>query len=114
MRIAVTVHGRWILASLPERRSFLDRRGLCLTVGDGTWEQETQKIPCMGDGNGATFARVPRPASRVPRKSQYRTIPMKMFKHRFPILLLLAGMGLASTAQASLIARLGGAGRVRH
>jgi len=33
---------------------------------------------------------------------------MKIFKHRFPILLLLAGMGLASTAEASLIARLGG------
>jgi len=33
---------------------------------------------------------------------------MKVFKHLFPALLLLAGMGLAPTAQASLIARLGG------
>ncbi len=33
---------------------------------------------------------------------------MKMFKHLFPALLLLAGMGLAPTAQASLIPKLGG------
>ena len=33
---------------------------------------------------------------------------MKMLKHRFPILLLLAGMGLAPTAEAALISRLGG------
>ena len=33
---------------------------------------------------------------------------MKMFKHLFPALLLLAGMGLAHTAQASLIPKLGG------
>ncbi len=33
---------------------------------------------------------------------------MKTMKHYFPILLLLAGMGLASTAEAALISRLGG------
>jgi len=33
---------------------------------------------------------------------------MEMFKHLFPALLLLAGMGLAHTAQASLMSRLGG------
>ena len=31
---------------------------------------------------------------------------MNTMKHRFPILLLLAGMGLASTAQADLIDRV--------
>jgi len=33
---------------------------------------------------------------------------MKMLKHRFPILLLLTGMGLAPTAEAALMSRLGG------
>ena len=49
-----------------------------------------------------------RQAPRANFAMTMRTFTMKTMKHRFPALLLLAVMGLASTAQAALISRLGG------